>query len=216
MTHDEPGRSGTRRRFFGFAAICCITTALFAAGCGSDDDKSTSSSAGGASSQSTSTTAEKKDVKLGAALLGPKNDQSINQAGYLGLQAAVKANPNIKLSAVLDNQATAQKQANAVQTLAPNNQIVYVLSNAFSPVVDTDAERFPNTKFIGMEAYTKNFHDNVYAAAVDWGASSYVAGVLAGRMTKSNVIGFIGGAEIPPTVQSKNAYIQGAKSVNPR
>jgi len=40
-------------------------------------------------------------------------------------------------------------------------------------------------------------------------------GVIPGHKTKSNVIGFIGGAEIPPTVQSKNAFIAGAKSVNP-
>jgi basic membrane protein A len=214
MTHDETGWFGGRRRFFGMAAAFCIVAALLVAGCGGDDDDDSGTSA--ATSTGESTSAASKEAKLGAALLGPKNDQSINQAGYLGIQAAVKANPNIKLTAVLDNQATAQKQANAVQTLAPNNDIVYVLSNAFSPVLDTDAERFPKAKFIGMEAYTKNFHDNVYAAAVDWGASSYVAGVLAGHMTKTNVIGFIGGAEIPPTVQSKNAYTQGAKSVNPK
>jgi basic membrane protein A len=94
--------------------------------------------------------------------------------------------------------------------------LVYVLGNAFSPILDVDATRFPKTKFIGMEAYTKNPHPNVYAAAVDWGASSYVAGVIAGHLTKTDVIGFIGGAEIPPTVQSQNAFIQGAKSVNPK
>jgi basic membrane protein A len=221
MTHDHSGRSGGRSRFFGLGATVCIAAALVAAGCGSSNKSSSSTSAASTStSQSTGsqTTAAStsKSVKLGAAFLGPKNDQSINQAGYMGVQAAVQANPNIKLSAVLDNQATPQKQTNAVETLAPNNDIVYVLSDAFSPVIDTDATRFPKTKFIGMEAYTKSFHPNVYAAAVDWGASSYVAGVLAGHMTKSNVIGFVGGAEIPPTVQSKNAYIAGAKSVNPK
>jgi basic membrane protein A len=196
------------------AVIACIAAALLVAGCGGDDEKSGGTSAD--TSAKATTTEAAKSLKLGAALLGPKNDKSINQAGFLGIQAADKELDNLKVSAVLDNQATTQKQANSVQTLAPNNDIVYVLSNAFSPVVDVQADRFPKTKFIGMEAYTKKFHENVFAAAVDWGASSYVAGVIAGKMTKSNVIGFIGGAEIPPTVQSQNAYIDGAKSVNPK
>jgi basic membrane protein A and related proteins len=213
MREDESRPSTHRRRFAWLAVIACIAAALLVIGCGDDDEGSTGAS--GSTSTGTTTQAQ-KDLKLGAALLGPKNDKSINQAGFLGIQAADKALDNVKVSAVLDNQATTQKQANSVQTLAPNNDIVYVLSNAFSPVIDIQADRFPKTKFIGMEAYTKKFHENVYAAAVDWGASSYVAGVIAGKMTKSNVIGFIGGAEIPPTVQSQNAYIDGAKSVNPK
>jgi basic membrane protein A len=217
MRADLSGRSTAPGRLFGFAMAACLVVALVAAGCGGSSDKSSkSTTASGGSSSSSSSSGTKSGGKLGAAFIGPKNDQSINQAGYLGVQAAVKALPNLKLTAVLDNQSNTQKQTNSVQTLAPLNDYVYVLSDAFSPVIDVDAQRFPKTKFIGMEAYTPHFHPNVYAAAVDWGASSYVAGVIAGHMTKSNVVGFIGGAEIPPTVQSKNAFIAGAKSVNPK
>ncbi len=196
---------------------CLVATAALAA-CGS-----TSSSSGGASSTSasssggTSTGSSGKagGGKLGTAFLGPKNDQSINQAGYDGVLQAVQSNPGLKLTAVLDNQATTQQQENALQTLAPINNYVYALSDAFSPVMDIDASRFPQTKFIGMEAYPTHFHPNVYSAAVDWGASSYVAGVIAGHLTKTKTIGFIGGAEIPPTVQSRIAFAQGARSVDP-
>jgi basic membrane protein A len=45
---------------------------------------------------------------------------------------------------------------------------------------------------------------------------SYVAGVLAGSLTKSNVIGAIGGTEIPPVRSSFAAFEAGARAVNPR
>jgi basic membrane protein A len=197
---------------------CMVAAALAIAACGSSNSSSSGgSTASLASNGGTSAGSSGKSGggKLGAAFLGPKNDQSINQAGYQGLLQAVQANPGLKLTAVLDNQATTQQQATAIQTLSPINNYVYALSDAFSPVIDLDASRFPHTKFIGMEAYPPHFHPNVYSAAVDWGASSYVAGVIAGHLTKSKTIGFIGGAEIPPTTQSRIAFAAGAHSVDP-
>lgn len=210
----EPTGATVRKRLAPLTILASIAAALVIAACGSSSSSSSGTSSSGTSSSGTSSSSG--GGKLGAALLGPKNDQSINQAGYMGILQAVHSNPGLKLTAVLDNQATTQQQANAIQTLAPINNFVYALSDAFSPVLDIDATRFPNAKFIGMEAYPTHFHPNVYSAAVDWGASSYVAGVVAGHLTKTNVIGFIGGAEIPPTVQSRNAYAEGAHSVNPK
>src|SRR5205814_1051247 len=45
-----------------------------------------------------------KTIKIGAALLGPKNDKSFDQANYEGIQLAVKQNPGkLKLTSVLEN-----------------------------------------------------------------------------------------------------------------
>ncbi len=210
MTEDNSGRSTVRRRLAWFVTAAFMVAVLALAGCGSDDGEDTSNGGAGGSEG-----AEKESFDLGAALLGPKNDGSINQAAFMGLEAADKEMTNLTVTSVLDNQSTLQKHTNAIQTLAPNNDIVYVISNSFSPVLDVQAPRFEDTKFIGIEAYTPKLHPNVYAAAVDWGASSYVAGVIAGTMTKTDVVGFIGGLEIPPSTQSQNAFEDGAQSVNP-
>jgi basic membrane lipoprotein Med (substrate-binding protein (PBP1-ABC) superfamily) len=45
---------------------------------------------------------------------------------------------------------------------------------------------------------------------------SYLAGIVAGAMTKSGIIGAIGGQEIPPVKRSFDAFARGARSVNPR
>src|SRR4029079_19374645 len=45
--------------------------------------------------------------------------------------------------------------------------------------------------------------------------ASYLAGMLAASVTKSNKLGVIGGTELPPVVESFKAFEQGAHAVNP-
>ena len=45
--------------------------------------------------------------------------------------------------------------------------------------------------------------------------SAYLAGVLAGKMTKSNTLGFVASVKIPEVIRNINAYTLGARSVNP-
>ena len=44
---------------------------------------------------------------------------------------------------------------------------------------------------------------------------SYVTGIAAGRMTKSNVLGWVGAFPVPQVIYSINAFLLGARSVNP-
>ena len=56
---------------------------------------------------------------------------------------------------------------------------------------------------------------NVAGASFAFEEASYLAGMVAGRITRSNILGVIGGTELPPVKQSFEAFEQGAKSVNP-
>jgi basic membrane lipoprotein Med (substrate-binding protein (PBP1-ABC) superfamily) len=44
---------------------------------------------------------------------------------------------------------------------------------------------------------------------------AYLAGMLAGGLTESNIIGVVGGIPVPEVNRISNAFIQGAQSVNP-
>jgi simple sugar transport system substrate-binding protein len=44
----------------------------------------------------------------------------------------------------------------------------------------------------------------------------YLTGVIAGEMTKSNVLGYVAAFPIPEVLQGINAFIKGARSVNPK
>ncbi len=73
---------------------------------------------------------------------------------------------------------------------------------------------FPHTIFITTSGTTSGA--NVAGIAFAFADASYLAGVVAGRMTSSNVLGVIGGTELPPVKESFTAFERGAKSVNPK
>jgi basic membrane protein A len=202
-------RNGTRAAI---AASAVLALAMGVAACG-DSSTSSSTNSGGASTTGTKATGE---IKIGAALIGPKNDKSFNQAAYMGIQLAEKNNPNLKLTSTLENRETDQTRTDAIETLAPINKVVAAVSASFGPVLDVEADKFPNTYFINIAGFTAKYHKNVTGFANDWGAPAYVGGVIAATKSKTGVVGYVGGAEIPPTVQGAAGFEAGAKSVNPK
>ena len=56
---------------------------------------------------------------------------------------------------------------------------------------------------------------NVGGIEFGFADASYLAGMLAGAMTETNVIGVIGGTELPPVRESFTAFTRGAKAMNP-
>jgi basic membrane protein A len=210
-------RSGGKSRAT-LAVAAAATLALGIAACGSSNKSSTSSGGGastGASTQSSGGSAG-TEIKVGAALIGPKNDKSFNQAAYMGILAAQKDHPELKLTSVLENKETDQARTDALETLGPITNLIMAVSASFGPVLDVEAPKFPKDYFINVAGYTKQFHENVTGLANDWGAPAYVAGVIAANMTKTGTVGYVGGAEIPPTVHGSNGFKAGALSVNPK
>ncbi|MGH2868291.1 MAG: BMP family ABC transporter substrate-binding protein, partial [Solirubrobacteraceae bacterium] len=88
------------------------------------------------------------------------------------------------------------------------------VSSSYGPSLDNQAARFPNTYFIGIAGAPTTYHPNVTGFNNDWGAPTYVAGVIAAHMTKTKVVGYVGGAQIPPTTQGEAAFAEGVRSVN--
>ncbi len=46
--------------------------------------------------------------------------------------------------------------------------------------------------------------------------ASYLAGMVAGGLTRSNVLGFVGGIELPPIEAAYEGWVRGAKATNPK
>jgi basic membrane protein A len=191
-----------------------ILSTIAISACGSSK-KSSSSSASSSAAPASSSSSSGGAVKIGAALIGPKNDNSFNQAAYEGILKAQQTDPSLKLTATLENRGTDQTRTDAVNTLAPLNNVVLGVSASFGPIFDATADNFPKDSFVDVAGYTARFHKNVYAFANDWGSPAYVGGVIAATLTKSNTIGYVGGAEIPPTTQGEAGFIAGAKSIKP-
>lgn len=215
-----PERSKARgRAWMALAVGSLLVLSLVLSACGSSSPKSSaaSSSSGESSAEGGSeASAPSGEIKIATALNGPKNDESFNQTTYEGLQVALKEFPSLKLTSVLENEADEEQRTDALNTLAPLNNLVLAASSSFAPQLEEIAPNFPKTYFLESAGAPERLMKNVTGFNNDWGAPLYIAGIIAAHMTKTDVVGFIGGQQVPATIQGQAAFDAAVKSVNPK
>jgi simple sugar transport system substrate-binding protein len=72
----------------------------------------------------------------------------------------------------------------------------------------------PDVKFEHATGYKQAANMRTYDSRTYEGA--YMAGVIAGKMTKSNTLGVVGSIPIPEVIRNINSFTMGAQSVNPK
>ena len=120
--------------------------------------------------------------------------------------------------------ADAAKYAPALEDAGAEGFSVVICSNNFNNAVQEVAPRYPKTLYIMYDGWINGDIPNVYSIQYKNNEAGYLAGALAGLMTKSrgdsklntsNVIGFIGGRDITGINDFFVGYIAGAQKVNP-
>ncbi|GGE01625.1 nucleoside-binding protein [Gemmobacter megaterium] len=92
--------------------------------------------------------------------------------------------------------------------------IVFTTSFGYMDPTNTVAAKFPNVKFEHATGYKRD-HANVSTYDARFYEGRAVIGHIAGKMTKSNKIGYIGSFPIPEVIQGINSYFLHARKVNP-
>ncbi|NLD67532.1 MAG: BMP family ABC transporter substrate-binding protein [Limnobacter sp.] len=94
------------------------------------------------------------------------------------------------------------------------HRLVFATSFGYMNYVERVARAFPKTVFLHATGYKTARNLGTYNARFYEGR--YLNGVIAGGMTKSGIIGYVGAFPIPEVLQGINAFARGARSVNPR
>jgi basic membrane protein A len=94
------------------------------------------------------------------------------------------------------------------------HKLIYGTSFGYMNYMEKVARQFPNTIFEHATGYKTAKNLGVYNARFYEGR--YLCGVIAGRMTKTNIFGYVAAFPIPEVLQGINAFIRGARSVNPK
>lgn len=97
---------------------------------------------------------------------------------------------------------------------AKGNKIIFATGFGFMKAVSKVAAEFPDVKF--ELASGLGTADNARRYDARSFESAYLAGVVAGKMTRSNTLGFVGSVPIPEVLRNINAFTLGAQSVNPK
>jgi basic membrane protein A len=151
--------------------------------------------------------------KVAFIYVGPIGDLGWTWAHDQG-RLALAEMPNVETTyqeSVPENPADAER---VIRDFAQkgNNLIVTTSFGYMEPTINV-AKDFPDVQFIHISGYMTA--ENVSTAFGKIEEPRYVSGIIAGRTTKSNSIGYVAAFPIPEVIRGINAFTLGVRSVNP-
>src|SRR6478609_3117862 len=184
---------------------CAVLFLATACNSGREDAQGKASSAGNAN-------AANGPFRVALLTPGPISDQSWNGGAYQGL-LRVRDSLGATVSHI-QTKTPAEFEAQFRQYGAQNYDLVLGHGFEFQDAALRVAPDYPRTTYVVTAG--SSVGANVGGIEFGFADASYLAGLLAGAMTKTNVIGVIGGTELPPVKESFTAFARGAKAANPR
>lgn len=142
---------------------------------------------------------------------GPISDQSWNGGAYQGLMA-IRDSLGAKVSHI-QTKTPADFEENFREYGARGFNLVFGHGFEFQDAAKRVAPQFPKTTYVTTSGNTASA--NVAGISFSFADASYLAGMLAGSMTKSGTVGVIGGTELPPVKESFAAFERGVRQVKP-
>lgn len=166
--------------------------------CGSPKDKSHSTAA---------------ETTFSVALLtpGPISDQSWNGGAYEGLMQ-IRDSLGARVSHI-QTKTPAEFEENFRQYGAQGFSLVFGHGFEFQDAAARVAPSYPKTVFVTTGG--TRTAPNVAAMSFAFEQPSYLAGIVAASVSKSGVVGCIGGTELPPVKSGFESFRQGVLSVRP-
>ncbi|MBA2333949.1 MAG: BMP family ABC transporter substrate-binding protein [Blastocatellia bacterium] len=158
-------------------------------------------------------------IKVGIVFdIGGKNDRSFNAAAWEGVKRAEK-DLNICLYDVEPGNPTSIEPA--MRAFAERNfDLIIGIGFAQGPIMQKVALDYPEIKFaivdgVIFEADGKTPKQNVASLVFREHEGSFLVGMIAAAKSKTGVLGFIGGMDIPLIHKFETGYEEGARYVNP-
>lgn len=154
-------------------------------------------------------------LKVGFLAVGPVSDMGFNYAndkGRLFLEKEMHGQVQTTMAEKIPESAEAERVLEKM--IAQGNKLIFTVSYGYLEPALRVAKRHPDVTFMQINRFQtgKNlgsFFSHQYQPM-------YLAGIAAGRLTKSNKLGFIGAHPVPPLLQAVNSFTLGARSVNPK
>jgi basic membrane lipoprotein Med (substrate-binding protein (PBP1-ABC) superfamily) len=142
---------------------------------------------------------------------GPISDQSWNGGAYEGL-LRIRDSLDARISHI-QTKTPAEFEENFRQYGASGYSLVFGHGFEFQDAAARVGPAFPKMVFVTTGGTRTSA--NVAAMSFAFDQPSYLAGIVAASVSKSGVIGCIGGTELPPVKSGFDAFAQGVHAVNP-
>ena len=145
--------------------------------------------------------------------VGGVHDESFNQGAWEGAQ---KASQELGVDvSYLESNSDAEYAPNIETAIDQESDIVVGVGFQVGDAIKEAAKAHPEQQFVTIDSTYEEGLENVRNISFDEQQAGYLTGLIAGKMTKTNVIGWIGGLDIPSCSNFYIGYEKGAKEANP-
>lgn len=159
------------------------------------------------------TAAQAKDLKVGFIYVSPVGDAGYSYAHDMGRQAVAKME-GVETSYV-ESVPEGADATRVINNMARKGfDIIFGTSFGYMDPMLKVAKKFPKTTFMHCSGYKTAPNMSAYFGRIY--QSRYLAGLVAGSMTKSNIIGYAAAFPIPEVKRGINAFTLGVRAVNPK
>lgn len=159
-------------------------------------------------------TAADKPLKVGFVYVGPVGDFGWSYQHDQGRKAIEEKFGDKVVTTYVESVKEGPDAERVIgQLAAEGNDLIFATSFGFMNPTRKVAKRMPKVKFEHATGYNRAPNMSTYSSRFYEGR--YIAGTIAGEMSKSNTIGYVASFPIPEVVRGINSALLGAQSVNP-
>ena len=153
-------------------------------------------------------------LKVGFIYLGPVGDFGWTYQHEVARQALAKEFGDKIETTYLENVSEGPDAERSIEQLVrAGNKLIFTTSFGYMDPTLKVAKKYPNVHFEHATGFKRDKNMGTYNGRFYEGR--YIQGVIAGKMSKAGVLGYIGSFPIPEVVSGINATMLGALSVNP-
>ncbi len=156
---------------------------------------------------------EQEPLKVGFVYLGSVGDFGWTYAHDLG-RREMEENLQEKVKTTFVENVNEGGEAERVirQLALDGNKLIFTTALSYMNQTIKVAQAFPDVFFENCSGYKRAANVGTYLGRFE--EPQYLIGMIAGKMTKSNVIGFVGTYRIPKVIRGIDAFTQGLQSTN--
>ena len=204
----------TKRKLLKLTGWSAIAGAAALAACGKKEE-APAPQASAPAAASAPAPAKPEPLKVAFAYLGPAGDHGWTYAHDNARKAVAEAFGDKIVATFVENVPESADAERVFRDMASQgNKLIFGTSFGYMEPMLKVAADFKDAKFEHATGFKQT--DNLRSYDSRSYQTAYLAGIIAGKMSKSNVIGVVGSIPVPEVIRNIDAYTLGARSVNPK
>lgn len=159
--------------------------------------------------------AQQKAFKVAFVYIGPPGDLGWTYEHDRGRKAVVEKFGDKVQTVYMENVPEGPDAARVIRQYAQEGyDMIFATSFGYMDPMLEVAKEFPNVKFEHCSGYKTNPNMSTYFGRIE--EARYLSGIIAGKATTSNKIGYVAAFPIPEVVRGINGFTLGVRAVNPK